>query len=267
VKGRLAACAIYKNEARYLAEWLEFHLLTGVEHFFLYDNASTDDHRDVLAPYVRAGVVTVTDWPQFPPQVAAYNHCLEANRDGWRWIAFIDLDEFLFSPRMVPVPDVLSDYEHLPGVAALWIVFGTSGYKTAPPGLVIENYTWRRIWPRRPREWKSIVDPSRTRQAQGAHMFTYTDPAPRGPAPAFASLDDLRVNHYLMKSEEELKAKLEQRQLVTGVKGRGWRLQSLLRTDPGCVEETILPYAPRVREALESRGFDLRDGRPAVGRV
>ena len=29
--------------------------------------------------------------------------------------------------------------------AALWIVFGTSGYKTAPPGLVIENYTWRRI--------------------------------------------------------------------------------------------------------------------------
>ena len=58
MKGYLSVCAIYKNEARYLAEWLEFHLLAGVEHFFLYDNNSTDDHREVLAPYLRAGVVT-----------------------------------------------------------------------------------------------------------------------------------------------------------------------------------------------------------------
>ena len=55
MKGYLSVCAIYKNEARYLAEWLEFHLLAGVEHFFLYNNNSTDDHREVLAPYLRAG--------------------------------------------------------------------------------------------------------------------------------------------------------------------------------------------------------------------
>ena len=55
MKGYLSVCAIYKNEARYLAEWLEFHLLAGVEHFFLYNNDSTDDHREVLAPYLRAG--------------------------------------------------------------------------------------------------------------------------------------------------------------------------------------------------------------------
>ncbi len=66
MKGYLSVCAIYKNEARYLAEWIEFHLLAGVEHFFLYDNNSTDDHRDVLAPYVRAGLVSVTDWPPVP---------------------------------------------------------------------------------------------------------------------------------------------------------------------------------------------------------
>jgi hypothetical protein len=263
MKGYLSVCAIYKNEARYLAEWLEFHLLAGVEHFFLYDNNSTDDHRDVLAPYMRAGLVTITDWPAFPAQVDAYNHCLEANRHDWRWMAFIDLDEFLFSPRMVPVPEVLRHHERLPGVGALWVIFGTSGYKTPPPGLVLENYTWRRIWPRRPREWKSIVDPRRTERALGAHMFRYTDPEMRGPAPKFASLEDLRLNHYIMKSEQELKMKLEQPQLVTGKKGRGWRFEALLRTDPGCVEETILRYVPALREALDARGISTENGRPA----
>jgi hypothetical protein len=262
MKGRLSVCAIYKNEARYLAEWIEFHLLAGVEHFFLYDNNSTDDHADVLAPYVRDGVVTITPWPAFPAQVDAYNHCLEANRNDWRWMAFIDLDEFLFSPRMDPVPEVLRCYENLAGVAALWIIFGTSGHKTQPAGLVIENYTWRRIWPRRPREWKPIVDPKRVVRAAGPHVFQYAGPDFHGPVPEFASLSDLRLNHYLTKSEEEIRRKLE-RPIVSTGRPRGFGLRQMLKTHPGEVDETILPFAVDLRTALEKRGISPEDGRPA----
>jgi hypothetical protein len=36
---------------RYLAEWLEFHLCAGVEHFFLFNHHSaTEVHRDILQP-------------------------------------------------------------------------------------------------------------------------------------------------------------------------------------------------------------------------
>ena len=45
----------------YLAEWIEFHRLIGVERFFLYDNGSADDHEQVLAPYVDEGIVVVHD--------------------------------------------------------------------------------------------------------------------------------------------------------------------------------------------------------------
>jgi hypothetical protein len=31
----LAVCAIYRNEAEFLGEWLEFHRLAGVQRFFL----------------------------------------------------------------------------------------------------------------------------------------------------------------------------------------------------------------------------------------
>ena len=32
----LAVVSIMKNEARYVKEWLDYHLLAGVNHFFIY---------------------------------------------------------------------------------------------------------------------------------------------------------------------------------------------------------------------------------------
>ena len=34
----LAATLWVKNEASYLEEWLEFHILQGFEKFYIYDN-------------------------------------------------------------------------------------------------------------------------------------------------------------------------------------------------------------------------------------
>ena len=45
----LAIVAIVKDEAHYLKEWLDYHLAAGVDHFFIYDNDSKDDTREVYA--------------------------------------------------------------------------------------------------------------------------------------------------------------------------------------------------------------------------
>ena len=37
---KVSLCTIFKNEAPYLKEWIEFNHLIGVEHFFLYNNNS-----------------------------------------------------------------------------------------------------------------------------------------------------------------------------------------------------------------------------------
>src|SRR5919109_1112110 len=141
----LAVSAIYLNEAPFLEEWIEFHRLVGVEKFFLYNHLSTDNHRAVLAPYVEEGIVEVTDWPHEPGQASAYQDCLDRHRRDARWIAFIDLDEFLFSPTYAPLPQVLKAYEPWPGVHVNWAVFGPSGHETRPQGLVIESYTSRAV--------------------------------------------------------------------------------------------------------------------------
>ncbi len=55
-------CAIFRNEAPYLREWLEFHLLQGAERVYLYNNRSDDDFLSVLAPYLADGVVRLIEW-------------------------------------------------------------------------------------------------------------------------------------------------------------------------------------------------------------
>ena len=76
-KPYLSVCAMYQNEASYLQEWIEFHRLVGVERFFLYDNNSTDDHLDVLTPYIEEGTVVLHDWPLSPGQMGANDHCMK----------------------------------------------------------------------------------------------------------------------------------------------------------------------------------------------
>lgn len=55
-KNYLSATCIIKNEAEYMPEWLEYHLLVGFEKFYIYDNGSTDNIKQVLAPYVDASI-------------------------------------------------------------------------------------------------------------------------------------------------------------------------------------------------------------------
>ena len=170
----LSVGAIYFDETTYLREWIAFHRIVGVEKFFLYDNGNADDHLEVLAPYLDDGTVVVHEWPMRPGQMPAYDHCLRTYEGESRWIAFLDLDEFLFSPTYRPLPEILVDYERHPAVAVNWAMFGTSGHRARPPGLTIETHDYRKEYPEF-EQIKCIVNPRRTERALSPHAFAYRD--------------------------------------------------------------------------------------------
>ncbi len=91
----LAVVAILKNEGRYLKEWLDYHLAAGVDHFYLYDNDSADNQAEVAKPYVEAGLVDYFPTPGKAMQIVAYNNAIKKFKFQSRYMAFIDLDEFL----------------------------------------------------------------------------------------------------------------------------------------------------------------------------
>ncbi len=262
----LSVCAIYRDEADYLAEWVEFHRLVGVERFFLYNNFSQDHHREVLAPYVEEGIVTVRDWPVLDGrlgQMPAYNDCLRWHRYDSRWIAVIDLDEFLFCPSGESLPAVLADYEQWPGVAVRWAMFGSSGHKTKPSGLVIENYQ-RMIDDEGGVNVKSVVDPTRVITFHSSHhcQYPYLSAVdenhfpvlgPRAPSDSSARL---RVNHYHWKSEAEYVVKCARKRAV----GRPLEVPTeehfaWLRAaeEAGQSDDAILSHVPALKQALAAR--------------
>jgi len=236
----LAVCAIFQNEGRFLKEWIEFNILTGVEHFYLYNNYSTDNYAEVLKPYINAGIVDCIDWPylyehearnqilaeehcgnsiqgrvQGRAQILAYNHCLDNVRGKVKWLMCIDVDEFLFPVQCDDLREFLKDYEEFGAVCANWVMFGTSYVKKIPTNkLLIETLIMSSSLDHyRNRTIKSIIQPEKvlqmsahraTRFFSGYFQVTANKECFKGNKTLVCAIDKIRINHYWVGDEQYL---------------------------------------------------------------
>jgi hypothetical protein len=262
-KAYLAATAIYRWEADYLREWVAFHRLVGVERFFLYDNGSEDGHREALAPFIEDGSVTLHEWPVFPGQGPANKHCLARHGAEARWIAFMDVDEFLFSPTGLTVPEVLRRHEDSPGVCVSRAWMGTAGHERRPEGLVLANFDSRLDLPEPNLAVKCIVDPQRVARRVNEHWFEFTggeSPVDEHGKPLETwrrddlTFDTLRINHYFTKSEEEAVEKFERPSAGNGLLRAELNVKALRRRNAtyGLPDDTIQRYLPALEQSLEA---------------
>jgi len=212
----LSVVAVLKDERPNLEEWLDFHLSVGVEHFYLYDNGSSDGSTEVLHPYIKSGKVTYSYNTMDMCQLACYYNALTAYRDQSTWMAFIDLDEFLFAPGG-DLKTRLKDFEgKAPGIAVNEVFFGSNGHESRPTGGVLLNYTKR--GEEINKHVKTICQPQFTvAPAFNPHSFYYMqgtavnelgEPC-QGAFNEPGTADIFRINHYWVKSKEEYRAKLE----------------------------------------------------------
>lgn len=223
----LAIVAIFKDEARYLKEWLDYHLLAGAEHFYLYNNDSSDDFAQVLAPYIEAKLVTLTAWSGKLQMFPAYNDAIKRFCFECRHIAFIDLDEFIFPKNNQSVAEVveeiLSKYPNAAALGINWQCFGSNGQETADYSKgVLERFTrraksdWVKISSGKDMTGnvtiKSIVNPRRVDCWWSPHYASYfrdfRSVNSNGADTLYVSsypiaADKIVVNHYFTKSREE----------------------------------------------------------------
>lgn len=232
----LSVVAILKDEGPYLKEWLDYHLLAGVDHFYLYDNDSSDNQAEIAAPYVEAGLVDYFKVPGKFVQVAAYNDAVKRFKFQSRYVAFIDLDEFIYpkvNKAVVEVVDkILLRDPNAAGLSIHWQEFGSNGLEKADYSRgVLERFT------RRARKdfygkftdsnstthtlgnvhLKVIANPRLIKQA-GVHYSIYfaglysVNEIGQPLAPGHYSYpivaDKIAINHYRCKSKEEFVDKL-----------------------------------------------------------
>jgi hypothetical protein len=221
---------IVRNEAQHIAEWARFHLLAGVRHFVVYDNGCTDG--TISALRFLGDALTVVPWDQkfrdgasgheIHNQVLAYAHATRNFGGAYRWMSYLDADEFLV-PKGAGLEEALAGLEECRNISLPWHMFGRSGHMTAPEGGVVANYTRRNPDPmntaRGLRNFKMIVDPAHV-TAIKVHVIetdgstdTCNDRGERFTSsgrekPAFYSADRIQLNHYYTRSDAELRAKI-----------------------------------------------------------
>ena len=136
----VSICAIFKNEAKYLREWLTYHILIGVDHFYLYNNNSDDNYLDVLKTFMEEGRVTLIQWEKNQAQMEAYRHCIKEFSYESNWIGFIDIDEFIVPKKQYKgLKDILLNLKQ-PSLLIYWRMFGTSGNLVGEHKPVIERF-------------------------------------------------------------------------------------------------------------------------------
>lgn len=152
---KVSIVSVFRDEAKYLKEWIEFHLLVGVDKFYLINNNSIDDFELVLSPYILSGVVVLSNitteiknnTPGFKNEeilvrdfIQKMNEIVSSLDDDWT--IHISTDEFLFPTEKNNIKDVLINYgDNVGEIAVNWTLFGNNNFSLETNDLLIEKLT------------------------------------------------------------------------------------------------------------------------------
>lgn len=229
-KSYLSVVCIAHTEDEYLDEWINFHILMGVDHFFYYDNSCTSETKIKLSPYVEKGYVTHIQFPhiegtrqqceyyhKLSDQLLAYGHCITKLATNTTWLMAIDLDEFMYPSEnsgyksLVPLLQNL-EREGYDSIEVNMHDFGSNWHKRKPDGIVIDNYSLKARSSRK--EVKSIAKVSSLSKVPYSreHKFYYKNIIKRiidkhKMLRSNESEKLIKLNHYVTKSMEEVELK------------------------------------------------------------
>lgn len=219
-KYELAIVAIAKNEGPYLKEWIEYHQLVGVDKFYLYDNESNDSTHNILLPYIESGIVEYTFLEGTGKQLYAYNDAIRKHKQEVRFMAFIDLDEYImpsqpYKPITSIIKYIISEaHKGAVGVGINWAIYGSSGYINKQNGLITQTFFKRapnNHWGNshikvicNPRFIKNYISPHYPLLIKGAYCVNEnTYKRIWGWGTDNIIYKNIRINHYFTKSKQE----------------------------------------------------------------
>jgi hypothetical protein len=152
---KISIISQFRDEAKYLKEWIEFHLLVGVDDFYLTNHLSVDNYLEVLQPYIDKGIVKITDLlidtntgeNNFINEQLLVGHSIpimnkHINESDSDWVIFLNVDEFLYPTTENNIKDVINKFSPNVGqIGVNWRFMGNSNYRLKDNELITEKLT------------------------------------------------------------------------------------------------------------------------------
>ena len=199
-------------------------------------------------------------------QYPVYRDAVFRYRDKARWIALIDLDEYLYPVKKNDIKEILKDFENYPGLSVSSIFFDCNGVeKRAENSLVIETFTRMstKNLNRGNVSVKTIVNPKEVLHVFHPHNQIYKNKQlsvdenfKKMNAKKFwctngAKLKKIRLNHYYTKSVEEYMQKVQKEYADQTTKRPFFEERLHLKNNKQ--DYTALKYLPKLKEKLSSQ--------------
>ena len=139
-------CCIGRQENDYIREYVEYNKMLGFTNICLYDNNydGEEDFNDVIGDYVKDGFVILKDYRNRKVcQLDAYNDCYKTYGDKYDWIAFFDIDEFMFINNDKTIGEYLarSEFNDYDMLHINWLLYGDSGQLKSDGRGVLQRLT------------------------------------------------------------------------------------------------------------------------------
>ena len=276
----LSLVAIFRDESRFLKEWIEFYRMLGVEHFYLYNHLSKDNYMEVLQSYIDQGIVELynvteeaTDlkhWNKI--QTDTYTQATKLTANKTEWLLMIDTDEFLFPVQEKNLVNALRNYDEYAALSVNWKMFGSSDVQKIPDNkLLIETLLYNNGASGtdiigsvehvktivKPRYVKKVGNPHYPILKPGYYQITENFEYFYGHLIPIESRNIFRINHYWARDLDFFYSnKLSRIHLINKkldeeqIKERKQNLSNTNSNISTTYDEAILKYVPELRRRV-----------------
>ena len=155
--------ALYNlNDPQLLVDWVELNIALGAEIITIYLQNVPESYYTAMLPYIEKRIVEVLDWNMKPPLVPEYTkdwgqtgtvtECIYRNINRVKYLALIDLDEFIIPQQNSSIPEMMVELEKFtaPHSSASYIFYNTWMYNDgiSLPEVNISTKCSNMKWPR-----------------------------------------------------------------------------------------------------------------------
>jgi hypothetical protein len=216
-----------------IAEWVAHHLLLGFNKIHIFDHKSVTPVSHTLAPMLSNKRINVTRVETDGSiKLNLMTRAVQISQQkNVSWMLYLDADEFLLLNGFNNIREFLNVFKFADAIGINWLMFGTSGHKSQPPGLLTENFIQsdkiinqhiksfvrpeKVILPAVNPHFFNMINPNRYFAASGNRMTQ----GPFNPVPKIFTKVMAYVAHYYTQSEEE-HARRKSRIMDDGTSGK-----------------------------------------------
>jgi hypothetical protein len=124
-----------------IAEWIAHHLLLGFDKIVVFDHLSKMSIQTEIKSNFenKLQILSVNGIGNI--KINLMNEALNmAVKGNYSWMLYLDADEYLNLNGLNNIKDYLNIFKEADSIGINWLMFGSSGHKSQPKGLITENF-------------------------------------------------------------------------------------------------------------------------------